>query len=171
MRTAPRSPGPSISIGRLGDHCRASCLGANGYHDQTKTWLRVKCGWRTVPVAGGTSSRGAVVAGPAITIATSPAKCENLHHGAPPGQYGHVGKALMSSCSSAVFGHSFRAVWGQWARSGPRALVRSLLGTWLRDAAGMTAAVVRFLVCSRGDGVSALWAGGRAASFMTATRG
>ena len=121
---------------------RASCLGATkmATYDQTKTWLRVKCGWRdSVPVERYKLQGSAAVAtGLAITIATSPAtNARTFIMAHPPGQYGHVGKALIAIVQQRGFLGLFRGFGAQWARFGPYALVQYFCWERLRDAAGM----------------------------------
>ena len=121
---------------------RASCLGATkmATYDQTKAWLRVKCGWRdSVPVERYKLQGSAAVAtGLAITIATSPAtNARTFIMAHPPGQYGHVGKALVAIVQQRGFLGLFRGFGAQWARFGPYALVQYFCWEKLRDAAGM----------------------------------
>ena len=55
----------------------------------------------------------------------------------PPGQYGHVGKALMAIVQQRGFLGLFRGFGAQWARFGPTRVVRRAAGKRRGDAAGM----------------------------------
>ena len=123
-------------------------------YDQTKTWLRVKCGWRdSVPVERYKLQGSAAVAtGLAITIATSPATNARTFIMAHPGPVRPRRPADSSSCNSAVFWDCSAASALSGRGSGP-ARSSGVSAARLRDAAGVEAVVIGTLVCSRGDGV------------------
>ena len=143
IKNGPSKPWPlNFYRGVSATIVRASCLGATkmATYDQTKTWLRVKLGWRdSVPMERYKLQGSAAVAtGLAITIATSPAtNARTFIMAHPPGEYGHVGKALIAIGQQRGVLGLFRGFGAQWARFGPYALVQYFCWEKLREAAGM----------------------------------